>query len=159
MPNDDLNKSYQNFVQIRRANIALIDSIAPALLPVIPPGFSNNIYWQAGHLVAVQSSLLYRRSNQPMPIDETWMRYFAKATSPSDFDDNIPSFELVREALESCLLSTEHDLDQLALWTYPESISVSTGHRISSSADAMDFLSIHEAVHLGMMTAMKKYLR
>ena len=123
-----------------------------------PPGFNNNVYWHTGHLVTVQASLLYGRAGESLPIDERFRKYFAKGTSPKDFDKARPTFDLIHKLLETMIDRTAGDLEWLYQLTYPEPVTVTSGKILKSSADAMRFLPIHEGIHLGMLSSMLKFL-
>jgi len=96
MASSNVRDYFDDFHRYRKVNIQLIDSVVPSAIMIIPEKFRNNIYWQAGHLVAVQASLLYLRTNQPVPIEEKYFTYFGKGSSPAVFDSNIPDFSEIR---------------------------------------------------------------
>ena len=64
MTKSTLKKALHDLKILREKNIGLIESIEDKFLLQIPEGFSNSIYWHAGHILTVQESLLYRRCNQ-----------------------------------------------------------------------------------------------
>ena len=149
---------YDDFHRFRKTNIMLIESIGESSLNIIPKGFRNNIFWQAGHLVTVEASLLYLRTNQTSPLDECYFRYFGKGPSPADFDDGIPVFSEIRKWLDKLPLIVESDLEKMKDLTYSEPRTVTSGKVLESFQDALQFLSLHEAYHLGSITAMAKLL-
>ena len=159
MPSEDTLKLFDTFSRIRYQCIELIDSVPADKLDIIPEGFRNNVLWNAGHLVAVQASLLYTRVGRPSPLDTKYVRYFAKGSSPEDFDNGLPPFDEVRQLLEKLIGVTQRDIPELEGLAYPEPITVSVGSMtVKSFRDALSFLPLHETYHLGMMTAMKKLL-
>jgi len=150
---------FEQFAGIRNENVRVIDSISPDQVNTIPAGFRNNIYWQSGHLVEEQVSLLYSRVGLPRPLDEKYTRYFDKGTSPNDFDGDMPTFEEVRRRLEQLVDRTREDLTELADLYYSSALTVSLGQiTINTFSEALSFVTIHEAYHLGMITAMKRVL-
>ena len=62
--------AFSGFATLRKKNIELVNSIDIEKVTTIPSGLNNNIYWQAGHLVAVSASLLFKRTKSPIMIDE-----------------------------------------------------------------------------------------
>jgi uncharacterized damage-inducible protein DinB len=158
MTTSEMVAIFERFKTLRQCTIGIIDSIPDDRLQVIPGGFRNNIHWQAGHLAAVEASLLYRRAGQDLPVPESYVAYFGKGTAPADWDDRVPPFADVRRVLQTLPEQVRRDLDALSTWRYPEVSTVSTGTPIDSSLEALIFLPVHEAHHLGMMTAMKKFL-
>ena len=155
---DRLMRPFEDLVRFRRANIAQIDSVAKDKLLCIPAGFRNNLFWQAGHLVTTQVSLLYRRTGQPLPIPEPYFAYFGKSTSPADFDHATPAFEEVRVLLVDIMETTKRDLPVLTGLSYPQPITVTSGKIIATFDDALEFTPLHEAYHMGIITAMIKFL-
>ena len=96
MISQDINKMFDVFVSLRKKNIELIDTVAPDKMTVIPKRLRNNILWHAGHIVVVQASLLHLRLEMPGPVPKSWLPYFAKGSSPDDWDENLPSASEVR---------------------------------------------------------------
>jgi hypothetical protein len=140
------------------ANIALIDSVPDEKLMVIPDRFHNNIFWQAGHLLTSQASLLYRRTGQPLPVPESYFGYFGKGSSPDNFDSATPGYSEVRKQLEAILETTRKDLPKMLGLPYEKPITVTSGRILVSFDDALEFSALHEALHTGMITAMLKFL-
>ncbi len=158
MTDKNLTKALDDFIIMRNNNIDLINSIDISKIMLIPKGFANNIFWQAGHIVTVQVSLLYKRTNQPLPIDIKYFDYFGKGTSPENFDDDIPSFDELKKQLEKLKEYTSSNYPKLSNELYEEEITVSTGHKLKTFGEALEFLPIHEAVHYGNMVMMRKFL-
>jgi len=69
-----------------------------------------------------------------------------------------PAFGTLRKLLESCIDMTANEIERLADLAYLEPVTVTSANILRSSVDAVQFLSIHEGIHLGMMTTMKKLL-
>ena len=154
-----LQIAYTDLLTVRQKNIEVIKSIPVKLLTVIPDGFSNNIYWQAGHILTVQDSLIYRRCGLDMHLDQSYLTYFAKGTSPKDFDAGIPAIEMLFQQSERTLNQLKTDLDRFARIPYPEPVEVSFGLTLNSFSDAVCALPFHEAYHLGTMNLLKKFLK
>lgn len=154
----DLNATFEQFARLRRAAIDLIDTVPADCRTTIPDGLRNNLHWQAGHILTVQASLLYRRCGAPSPVSEDYYSTFGKGTSPADWGGQAPAFETVRAMLDMSLDQLKTDIPSMADLKYPETITVSTGDKLSSFADALRFLPVHEAIHLGVITAMNRIL-
>ena len=149
---------YERFTRFRTANITAIDSVPESGRDVIPHGLRNNIYWQAGHIVTVQASLLYRRCGVEPPLGEIWFASFGKATSPEDFTSKTPSFAEVREQLTAMIERTRTDLPKLADLKYVEPITVTGSETLHTFIEALNFLSMHEVLHLGSINSMRRLL-
>ena len=158
MDTQDLHASFDQFTRLRRAAIDLLDDIPANLRTTIPAGMKNNIHWQAGHILTVQASLLYRRCGVQSPVSDDYYDAFGKGTSPADWNGQAPSFDAVRSQLDTSIDQLAVDILRMGSLQYPEPITVSTGDRLGSFADALRFLPVHEAIHLGVITAMHRIL-
>ncbi|MDX9856279.1 MAG: DinB family protein [candidate division Zixibacteria bacterium] len=147
---------FERFVRFRTANITALDTVPEDACDIIPAGLRNNIHWQAGHLATVQASLLYRRCGVDAPLDDSWFASFAKGTSPSDWSGSTPSYADARTQLRALVDRTRSDLPSLAGLAYPEPVTVTGGERLSTFLDALGFLTIHEALHLGTINTMRR---
>lgn len=154
-----LKKSFDNFEIVRNKNISLINSIPEQALMVIPNGFSNNIFWHLGHIITVQESLTYRRSGLAMHIDKSYLTYFAKGTSPADFDTHIPTIKELLSQSNKTMSHLKSEMGQHAEIQYPKAIEVSFGLTLESFSDAVCTLPFHEAYHLSSMNLLKKFLK
>jgi len=158
MSSPTLQPVFEQFARLRRSVLSRIDEVPETSRSTIPSGLKNNLHWQSGHLLTVQMSLLYKRCGEPVPIGEEFFTSFGKGTSPAAWTDATPSFQTVRSLLESSLTDLENDLERMAEKKYPTVITVSTGDEIGSFAEALRFLPVHEALHLGVITAMNRIL-
>lgn len=159
MTTEFLKKALDDLRILREKNLNLIESISQNNLTVIPDGFSNHIYWHAGHILTVQESLLYRRSNLEMHIPAAYLTYFAKGTSPADFDESIPEISDIIKHLTVSLLQIEKDILKYQNAKYDEPVLVSFGMKLNSFADALLALPYHEAYHFGSMKLLQKFLK
>jgi len=159
MTKDFLEKALDDLRILREKNLNLIESVSEKNLTYIPDGFSNHIYWHAGHILTVQESLLYRRTNLEMHIPESYLKYFAKGTSPEDFDESIPKISEIIKRLTISLLQIEKDILKYQNEKYDEPVMVSFGMRLTSFADALLALPYHEAYHFGSMKMLQKFLK
>ena len=157
-PNDSIQQDFETFKLYRQANCEVSDALSDDLREVIPNGLRNNIHWHTGHIVTVQASLLYKRSGLEVPVPPEYFNWFGKGTSPADWTDDTVAFEVVREDADRLLGITLSDLSRYRDVQYPETITVTGGVQLSSFAEALGFLAIHEALHLGAMNVMKRLL-
>ncbi len=81
---------------------------------VIPPGFSNNLHWQLGHILAVADRVVNGLSGRQPVLPAAYAAYFAPGTKPAEWEGEPPAWdELVaelqklpqrfREAYDGCL--------------------------------------------------------
>ena len=118
----------------------------------------NHVHWQAGHIVTVQASLLYLRAGLTPFLDEAYFTAFAKGTSPATWTGQEPSYDDVLAALEHSLETLAADIRKYSERQYPSPIVVSTGDTLTSFADALRFLPLHEMLHFGAIGTMVRIL-
>ncbi len=152
--------AFSNLVFIRYKNISLLESISQEQSLLIPDKFSNNLLWQAGHILTTQISLIYRRSNIVMPIiDEKYLGYFAKGSSPANFDSETPTFERLLTELKESITVLEKDLHFYADKQYDEPAHVSFGMTLNSFHDAVLAIGYHETYHMQAINLLIKELK
>jgi DinB superfamily len=139
--------------QTRRNLIRLTADLSDEQLLAIPPGFGNNVLWNYGHCLVTQQRLCYGLSSLPMRIPAEWNDLMMKGTSPKDW-----SAPPDRQAITDLMLTT---VDQLAedleagLFTDFKSYPTSYGVTLGSVEDAVRFDVAHEALHMGVMMALR----
>lgn len=154
------NQAFSHLTHLRNKNISLLENVTNEESQIIPRNFSNNLFWQAGHILTTQMSLLYRRSNLEMPIiDKNYITYFAKGTSPSNFDSSIPSFSKLITELTSSLDVLSLDLHKYSEVKYSESAHVSFGMTLHSFHDAVLAIPYHEAYHMNAINLLLKQIK
>lgn len=154
------DQAFSNLVFIRYKNISLLKDISQEQSLLIPDKFSNNLLWQAGHILTTQISLLYRRSNIAMPIiDDSYLGYFAKGSSPANFDSETPSFERLQAELKESIAVLENDLHLYADKQYDEPAHVSFGMTLGSFHEAVLAIGYHESYHMQAINLLIKQLK
>ena len=154
------NQAFAHLSILRNKNISLFENVTEKQVLLIPEKFSNNLYWQAGHILTTQMSLLYRRSNLEMPlIDKNYISYFSKGTSPSDFDSEIPTFNKLLYELKESLSKLQKDLHNYSKAKYDVPVQVSFGMTLHSFHDAVLTIPYHEAYHLNAINLLLKQIK
>lgn len=153
-----IDSMYDRFVRFRTACMVSIDAIPEDLRQTIPGGLRNNIHWQAGHLATVQASLLYLRCGVEPPLEKRWFDSFAKGTSPAGWNEFTPDFAGTRSQLELMIDRSRADLPALHGRDYVEPITVTGNETLRTFVEALSFLTIHEALHLGTINTMRRLL-
>lgn len=149
----------EQFEKVRQKTVKLVRSIPADRVAIVPDGLRNHIHWQAGHLVAVHASLLYRRIGRPLPVDDEYLSFFGKGTAPSQWSGEPPAFDKTLDDLELLHARLRSDLPHMIDCMYSEALNVSTvDMTLTSFVDALAFLSLHEVYHLGMIIAMKNLI-
>jgi len=145
-----------HIIKTRENFINLIKGLSIAQLNTVPEGFNNNIAWNFGHALVTQQILCYKLSGLPMLIDQELIEKFSKGTKPE-----APVTEKELEHLKIIALSSLESLkNDLVIGVFKEYTEYTTsfGVTLSSITDAVNFDGIHEALHLGYATAMRRIL-
>lgn len=122
----------------------------------LPPGFSNNIVWNAGHAVATQQLLTYGLSGLPLRLDQTFVDAFRKGTHPGEPFDEARLGLLLQWMLETPEWLAE-DYETGVFKTF-HPYTTSFGVRLYSIEEAIQFVTVHEGLHLGYMMGIRKGL-
>ncbi len=144
--------------QTRHNMLRLLEHVDNEQLLIIPRGHRNNLLWNAGHVVVIQQMICYQAARLPMHIDDTFIKNFRKGSSPADWK-TVPSREKVINILKS---TTEHFQKDYqsglfnAIPPFTTPYKMPFGILVRTVEDAIRFNNTHEAMHLGIMSLMKK---
>ncbi|HEX2900728.1 MAG TPA: DinB family protein [Bacteroidia bacterium] len=140
-----------------RANfLKLIDGHSLATLNQVPVGYNNNLIWNFGHAIVSTQLLIYRPTGQPMHIDDALIEKYRRGTKP-DGKVNSAELETLRTLCKTTLDALEADHAAGAFSQF-EAYTTGFGVHLTSAEDAMRFIPLHEALHLGYAMALKRML-
>lgn len=145
---------------INRSSRSTIESILNhhtlEQLNTIPEGFSNNLIWNIGHIIVVQQMLVYKLSGLPMMVTEEVVDKYKRGSKPahSVTQEEVDNF---KKLLWSTVEQTKKDFDNGVFKTFTEFTSL-TGYTMKSAKDAMEFNNYHEAIHIGFMMQIRKFI-
>ncbi len=125
-------------------------------LNTIPTGFSNNLVWNLGHIIVSQQGLVYRLSGLPMNVTPEMMDTYKNGSKPTGATTQAEVDEL-KILLFSLLEKTKEDHAAGKFVSYNE-YTTGTGFHLASIKDAMEFNNYHEAMHLGFMMNIRKFV-
>ena len=125
-------------------------------LNTIPEGFTNNLIWNIGHIVVVQQMLVYNLSGLPMLVPQEMVAKYKRGTKPGDFIGQA-EVDQIQSLLFETINQTKADFNAKIFRNYTE-FTTMTGFTIKNVEDALSFNYYHEAIHLGMMMAIKKFI-
>lgn len=125
-------------------------------LNTIPEGFSNNLIWNIGHIVVVQQLLVYNLSGLPMMVSDEMVAKYRRGSKPESpvSQDEV---DKIKSLLFSTLEKTKSDFENKVFKDFKEFTSM-TGYTMKSATDAMTFNNYHEAIHIGIMMQIKKFV-
>ena len=138
----------------RKLYLKFLDTYTLDQLNTIPEGLSNNMIWQAGHVIVSQQKLMYTLSNLPINIPQEMVVKYQNGSRP---DGNATQEEV--DEIKALLLSTveqfKHDWESGKFTTFNEYQS-QTGFHLATFQDAVTFNAFHEGIHYGMLMYLKK---
>lgn len=147
-------------IEIWRTNRAIYSKFlkhnSEEILNKIPTNFNNNLIWNIGHVIAVQQHLTYKKSGLPMHISEEFFEKYKPGTKPEEHESPA-QIQRISELLISTTEQTIADFKAKKFKFYDE-FTTSKGFHVSSAKAAVSFNNYHEALHLGNMSSMLKFL-
>ncbi|MHA8059985.1 DinB family protein [Aquirufa beregesia] len=150
--------TYQlNLIKQTRHNfLNLIELLSIDELNKIPDGFNNNIAWNLGHIVASQQILCYVLSGVLPKIGQEFIDKYKKGTKPESF---IGNDEIQQLKVLSLTLMDELEKDMnTKLFDNFKSYTTSYGFELNNINDAINFFSVHDAMHFGVSLSIKKLI-
>ncbi|WP_294820744.1 DinB family protein [uncultured Flavobacterium sp.] len=122
----------------------------------VPPGFSNNLIWNIGHIIVSQQMLVYLGSGLTPMVSEELTGKYMRGTRP-EHDLSQKEADEIRSLLFTTVERTEQDYFNKVFKTFTER-KTQLGFTLSTVEDAISFNNYHEGIHLGMMMSIKKFL-
>lgn len=122
----------------------------------IPDGFSNNIIWNAGHVIVSQQKLIYTLSGLPVSISNEMIEKYQNGSRP-DGKTTQEEVDEIKKLLLSTVAQTRTDFANGLFQNFNEYQS-KTGFHLGSFNDSLEFNNYHEGIHLGMIMNIKKFV-
>jgi len=151
-----MNKSIDTIVATRKMFLQLMENLSVDALNKVPEGFNNNIIWNFGHLIVTQQILCYKFSALPLHIDCAYVAKYSKGTKPEKFIDEQEIAFLKEQAL--CLIDELNSDLQKNIFKSFNSYTTSFGVALNSIEDSVQFVNMHDGLHLGYAMALKKVI-
>lgn len=140
----------------RRHYLKFFDGYTLEQLNRIPEGFSNNLIWNIGHIIVAQQGLVYRLSGLPTYITDEMTDTYKNGSKPTGMTTQTEVDEL-KVLLMTLLEKTKDDFVKEKFNNYNE-FTTSTGFHLASTKEALEFNNYHEALHLGFMMNIRKFV-
>jgi hypothetical protein len=150
-----MTQAIQFITEPRTKVIEILQELSLEQLNTVPTGFNNNIIWNAGHMIAAQQGICYKRAGVPAIIDEAFFETFKPGTKPERPFEAV-EVENIVNLLSSTLTQLEADLQQPDKFTNYPTWTTRYGAELTSINDAVAFLPFHEGLHIGTILAMKR---
>lgn len=140
----------------RNILVNFLDNHTLEQLNKVPEGFSNNLIWNIAHIVVVQQMLVYKLSGLPMMVSDEMVEKFQRGTRPGA-DVSQEEADEIRKLIFSTLEQTKEDFANDIFDQYMP-FTTTTGFHVKSVHFAIEFSNYHEAMHIGIMMQIKKFL-
>lgn len=85
----------------RNELLAVLEGVTEEMAEIIPPGFRNNIRWNMGHVFLDQFLWIAALTKDMGDVSPAYQNWFGFGTSPSDFTEETPSFDELKQLLET----------------------------------------------------------
>lgn len=124
---------------------------------VVPEGYSNNVLWNAGHILYYSCFSTYRPSGQAIPLPEAYKELFKAGSSPADWTAPPSPTEIVG-GLKDIQTRMENDYHAGVFDSFTPFNNGPT-LELRTLSEALMFHIAHEGEHIGRITCMKRQLR
>lgn len=137
----------------RKSVVGLAKRFPIEILNTIPNGYSNHLAWNIGHLVATQQLLTYGLSGNPFTVEQWVIDRFRKGAAPTKVSQSEMDYLLNQLITGTAELKKDYEDGVFKSYNeYPTSFGVT----LSSIENAIEFNSVHDGIHLGIILAMRK---
>lgn len=150
----DMKFTFNVARQTRSNTLYFLTDLNEDQINYIPEGFKNNIAWNLGHILVTYQLLVYRNSGLDIGISEEWVEKYRKGSSP-DKRISMNEFESIKGQFVSLIDQAEADYNNGRFISY-SAYSTSYGVDLSSVEEVFQFIYAHEALHWGVILALKK---
>lgn len=148
-------KHFDFLLSIRKNLLTYLDNLTPEQLGYIPIGFSNNIFWNIAHCIAVQQFLCYQLSGNKLLISNDFLEKYNRGTFPQKIAPSKGEIYQVKELLLSTVNQLQEDYQTRLFNEFP---TVKVGlFCIDTIEDAMYVNNMHESRHLGTVVALNYF--
>ena len=140
----------------REKYLQFLENYSLEQLNKIPEGLNNNLIWNIGHIIVTQQGLVYRLSGLPINVSDEMMHTYKNGSKPTAnaTQEDVNEIKLL---LFSLMNQTKSDFETGKFQTYTE-YTTQMGFNLTSAKEALEFNNYHEAIHLGVMMSIKKFI-
>jgi len=139
--------TFKSIHSVRRTIAYILEKYPLSVLNRIPEGQSNNIVWNAAHLVSVQQLLINRRSGAPYTEAKELTANYKPGTKPEGDVD-----QAFVDNLRMRLIANAEEMEKMyndGGYPFYESFQTRTKISLDSVEDAINFELFHNGLHLG----------
>jgi len=151
-----MNEAFRILETSRTLYSKLLENYSLEQLNTIPEGFSNNLIWNAGHVIASQQKLIYALSGLPMKISDEFFEKYRNGSHP-DAAATQAEVDEIKQLLLSTAAQVKADYQNHVFQNFNE-YQTQTGFYLANLEEAILFNNYHEGIHLGMMLTIRKFI-
>lgn len=152
-----LESILDNIKYTRQHFLTLIEDCSSEEMNAIPPGFRNNLIWNLGHVIAAQQNLCYVFSGVTPRVDQALIDMYKPFTAP-EAPASADHIQLIRKLAADTVGWLIDDYRQNIFKTYAVR-HTKYGPVLSTTEEAIAYVSTHETMHFGYAKALLKLLR
>lgn len=149
-----------NFTELnkvtRQNTLHAIDGLSLAQLNEVPQGRSNSIFWNLAHMLVTQQLLTLGLHGTKMLLPKTFVDKYRKGSS-GDVQGTAEELQIIQNEFLNILDRTNQVIEKGIDTPYTE-YTTSYNVTLTSVTDAIEFNNVHDALHFGVIVAIKKQL-
>lgn len=152
-----LSATFKSTISTRKSISIILDRVPLELLNAIPEGQNNNIVWNAAHLIAVQQTLVNRRSGYQYTEDKFITKEFLPGSKPTGYFDK-ETVGHIKDRIVTNALEMEKAYSEGLYSTYTP-FETRTKIELATVEDAINFELMHTGLHLGYIISYLNVLK
>lgn len=150
----NLESTFKTIHSVRKSIAFILSRLTLDQINLVPEGYSNNIIWNAAHIISVQQLLVNRKSGAPYTEPKEITSQYSPGTFvKGDVDQAFVDLVIVRLVANSEQMENDYKAG-----LYKEYAPFSTRTKISldNVEDAINFELFHGGLHLGYIMQLLK---
>lgn len=139
---------FQHMQTVRGITEKTIRQIPEELADIIPPGFTNNIRWNFGHIAYIQEKLAFGISGEKMNTPLEYEVFFSAGTKPGDWIGTPPTLAEISNELIVQKYRIGNSLPGNLHKRLAEPFTNKAGVTFHTLGETFLFSFYHEALHI-----------
>lgn len=148
---------FKQLDDIRNLTIKAVEELSEGALDCVPEGFNNNVRWNLGHIYVVQEKFAFHFAGEPLQLPENFDRLFAKGTKPADWNETLPSLEILLEMLAE----QPKRIQETFLHRFDEQVktpfTTGSGILLNTIGEFLTVTLYHEGMHFHSISVLKRF--
>jgi hypothetical protein len=142
---------------VRYLTINEVEGLSEKNLDIIPEGFNNNLRWNLGHIYLVQEVLAFQICGEPIQLPEVFSRLFSKGTKPAEWNEELPTLELLLEMLVKQPNRIQKSFQNRLNEPVEKPFTTGSGLTLNTIAECLNYTLYHEGMHFNTITLLKRF--